>query len=130
MKKIRTLIAHDNKQTCQEIKNVVSKLDYVDVLEITNNGIDTYNKIISLKPEMVFTQYNFENMEGKELLRKIKEQLKEHTPMFNIITSPISQEKINETYGIIGNKFNVLITDIEEDKIINIIEDYKKYVNK
>lgn len=130
MSKIKTIIAHDDEKIRQDIEKYMSKLEYVEVLAITNNGVDTFNKILELKPEVVFTQYNFENMQGLELFKKTKDHLKENTPIFNIITNPISQEKINETYKIIGNKFNVLITDVKEEKVINIMEDYKEYINK
>ena len=130
MNKIKTIIAHDDEQICQNIKKYMSKLEYVEVLAIANDGIDTYKKILELKPEVVFTKYNFENMQGLELFKKTKEHLKENTPIFNIITNPISQQKINETYEIIGKKFNVLITDVKEEKIINIMENYKEYMNK
>ena len=130
MNKIKTIIAHDDEQICQNIKKYMSKLEYVEVLAIANAGVDTYKKILELKPEVVFTKYNFENMQGLELFKKTKEHLKENTPIFNIITNPISQQKINETYEIIGKKFNVLITDVKEEKIINIMEDYKEYMNK
>ena len=58
MEKIRTLISYNTEAEIMPIINKIKELDYVDLIEVSANGIDTYNKIVNLKPEIVFVEYN------------------------------------------------------------------------
>ena len=62
MKKIRTLIAHNDVNITNDIVKAIENLEYVDIVGTANDGKETYNKIIDLKPEMVFAKYNMENI--------------------------------------------------------------------
>ena len=56
MNKIRILVAHDDKTIKEKIVDSIKNLEYVEIVGTTTHGDETYNKIINLKPEMVFTQ--------------------------------------------------------------------------
>ena len=59
MEKIRTLVAHNNDKIRNSIVNSINELDYIEVVGIANDGINTYNQIIDLEPEIVFSEYNY-----------------------------------------------------------------------
>ena len=130
MKKIRTLIAHNDVNITNDIVKAVENLEYVDVVGTAKDGKETYNKIIDLKPEMVFAKYNMENMNGFEIAKSSKEKLENNVPIFNmIIDNNVKEEEIDKVYDMIGNKLNSLITEPISNNIVNIINDYKEYKN-
>lgn len=130
MKKIRTLIAHNDVNITNDIVKAIENLEYVDVVGTAKDGKETYNKIIDLKPEMVFAKYNMENMNGFEIAKSSKEKLENNAPIFNmIIDNNVKEEEIDKVYDMIGNKLNSLITEPISNNIVNIINDYKEYKN-
>lgn len=130
MKKIRTLIAHNDVNITNDIVKAIENLEYVDIVGTAKDGKETYNKIIDLKPEMVFAKYNMENMNGFEIAKSSKEKLENNVPIFNmIIDNNVKEEEIDKIYDMIGNKLNSLITEPISNNIVNIINDYKEYKN-
>ena len=130
MKKIRTLIAHNDVNITNDIVKAIEILEYVDIVGTAKDGKETYNKIIDLKPEMVFAKYNMENMNGFEIDKSSKEKLENNVPIFNmIIDNNVKEEEIDKVYDMIGNKLNSLITEPISNNIVNIINDYKEYKN-
>lgn len=130
MKKIRTLIAHNDVNITNDIVKAIENLEYVDIVGTAKDGKETYNKIIDLKPEMVFAKYNMENMNGFEIAKSSKEKLENNVPIFNmIIDNNVKEEEIDKVYDMIGNKLNSLITKPISNNIVNIINDYKEYKN-
>ncbi len=130
MNKIRTLIAHNDTDITNDIIKAVNNLEYVDIVGIAKDGQETYNKIVDLKPEIVFTKYNMENMNGFEIAKSSKEKLENNIPIFNmIIDNNIKEDEIDKIYGIIGDKLNSLIIEPIGDSIVNVMNDYKEYKN-
>ena len=130
MKKIRTLIAHNDVNITNDIVKAIENLEYVDVVGTAKDGKETYNKIVELKPEMVFAKYDMENMNGFEIAKSSKEKLENNVPIFNmIIDNNVKEEEIDKVYDMIGNKLNSLITEPISNNIVKIINDYKEYKN-
>lgn len=128
--KIRTLIAHNDINITNSIIDSIKKLDFVDIVGTARDGRETYNKIVDLKPEMVFTKYYMENMSGFDLVKTSKEKLKNDVPIFNmIIDNDFKEDEIDQVYDIIGSKLNSLITDSISSNAVSILNDYKEYKN-
>lgn len=83
------------------IVNTIGNLNYVEIIGIAKDGVETYNKIVELKPGIVFSKFNFENMNGLDLMKSTKETLQKDLPIFNIIEDKIPD---NELRG--GTKYN------------------------
>ena len=114
------------------IVDKIKNIEYVDVIGTAMDGKEAYNKIIDLKPEMVFAKYNMENMNGLEVIESSKEKLESDVPIYNmIIDNNIKEKEIDKAYEIIGNKLNSLIESTDEipDSIANIINEYVEYKN-
>lgn len=129
MEKIRTLISYNNEQERNAILERVKQLAYVDVIGTSANGVDTFNKIVDLKPEMVFANYNMNGgMNGLELIQRTKTRLENDMPIFNFITSELPENEINLLVNVADNKINALISEKQkEESIINTLEEYKKF---
>lgn len=128
MKKIKTLIAHTNEETRKNIVDKIKSLEYVELVGITIDGEETYNKIIELKPEVVFAKINLENMDSMEIMRKSKEVLKDNVPIFNIITNDnVSEDYMKTAYNLMGKSLNTFISEpINNVEIDNIMQGYKE----
>ena len=125
MEKIRTLISYNTETEIMPIINKIKELDYVDLIGVSANGIDTYNKIVNLKPEIVFAEYNLEGMSGLELVEKSKQKLNDEMPVFNFISDNIPEEQVEEIVNIAGNKVMQLIQKNQmADKIVNALREY------
>lgn len=129
MGKIRTLIAHDDLNVTNDIINTMNNLDYVEIVGTAINGTETYNKIIDLKPEIVFAKIDMDSMSSIELMKKSKEDLQDNIPIFNFITKrDVSSEYIKEAYSIIGRKLNPFVEEpINKLEINSIMKNYKEY---
>lgn len=129
MRKIRTLIAHNDENVTNNLLNTMKGLDYVEVVGTANTGNETYNKIVELKPEIVFAKIDMENMSSMEIIKKSKEYLKENVPIFNLITNKnVSDEYMKEAYSIIGRNLNSFVGEpINDMEIGSIMKNYKEY---
>lgn len=127
MGKIRTLIAHDDLSITNNIVNTMKELDYVEVVGTSKDEQETYNKIISLQPEMVFVKFDIETMNVIKIAQMSKEKLENKLPIFNFITTNITQEQLKEATDVIGKKLSSLVAEPTKDRIINIMQDYKEY---
>lgn len=130
--RIRTLIAHDDEKIRNNLIKLLKRLDYVDVIGVATDGNDAYNKIVNLKPEMVFAQYDMHDINGLEVAIKTKKNTNIEIPIFNIFNdkNDISESELEKTINIIGNKLNALIQEPYENRVQDIIKDYKEFKYK
>ena len=130
--RIRTLIAHDDEKIRNNLIELLKRLDYVDVIGVATDGNDAYNKIVNLKPEMVFAQYDMHDINGLEVAIKTKKNTNVEIPIFNIFNdkNDISESELEKTINIIGNKLNALIQEPYENRVQDIIKDYKEFKYK
>lgn len=125
--KIRTFIAYHNIEARNQILDKIKALDYVEIVGVSASGIDTYNKIIDTKPELVFADYNLGEMNGIELIKKSKERLDKEVPIFNFIANKLSKAEFEQLLDIADDKATAIINERKkEESIINTIEEYKK----
>lgn len=130
--KIRTLIAHNDINITNKIVDAIKKLDFVDIVGTAKDGTETYHKIVDLKPEMIFTKYAMDNMNGLDLVKSSKEKLENNIPIFNmIIDNKVQENEIDEMYDIIGRKLNSVISSSDNisNSVVNIINQYNDYKN-
>ncbi len=130
--KIRTLIAHNDINITNKIVDAIKKLDFVDIVGTAKDGTETYHKIVDLKPEMIFTKYAMDNMNGLDLVKSSKEKLENNIPIFNmIIDNKVQENEIDERYDIIGRKLNSVISSSDNisNSVVDIINQYNDYKN-
>ena len=130
--KIRTLIAHNDINITNKIVDAIKKLDFVDIVGTAKDGTETYHKIVDLKPEMIFTKYAMDNMNGLDLVKSSKEKLENNIPIFNmIIDNKVQENEIDEMYDIIGRKLNSVISSSDNisNSVVDFINQYNDYKN-
>ncbi|MCI9038433.1 MAG: radical SAM protein [Clostridia bacterium] len=124
--RIKVLVAHNSERIRNAIISSISDLGYIDVVGVASNGIDTYNQIIGLRPEMVFAEYNFSDMPGLELIKKTKKELKDNFPSFNTI-GEIPDNELVEAINITGDKINACVIKPYDYNAKDIAKAYKEY---
>ncbi len=129
--KIRTIIANNDDSEKNKIVDILNKRKDIEIVAVANSAEDTYNKIVELKPEMVFAKYDFgTSMNGLDIIKKSKAALNDKVPVFNIITRDIPKEDYLEAKREIGDKMNTVIREQTETRYNGIIDDYKEYLNQ
>ena len=123
--KIRTLIAHSEEKIRKAIIDSVEKLSYVEVVGTAVNGNETYNKIVNLKPEMVFAKFDLDEMNGLEIMKKSKEELHNEMPVFNFLVEENTENFIHDAMQV-GN-LNAVIRKPYQDNFADILSEYKEY---
>ena len=123
--KIRILVADNNQETTNEIVNSIKEMEDVEIVGTAIDGIDTYNKIIELQPEMVFSKYDYGDMKGLELIKKAKEKLQDKFPNFSSI-GEIPKEELMQVIKITGDKLNARIIPPHYNAVKDIVIAYKE----
>lgn len=119
-KKIKTFVAHKDDGIRNLIANSISSLGYIDLVGTASNSNEAYEKIIGLKPEVVFATYNL------DLIKKTKETLQEQFPSFNTI-GEIPDDELIEAVQITGKKLNAAVKPPYDISAINIVKAYKDF---
>lgn len=118
MKKIKTFVAHNNDEIRNSIVNSISSLGYIDIVGTASNSNEAYQKIVGLKPDIVFATYNL------DLIKRTKETLKDQFPSFNTI-GEIPDAELMEAVHITGNKLNAAVRPPYDISAKNILKAYK-----
>ena len=93
----------------------------------TINGKETYNKIVQLKPEVVFTKYNMKDMNSIDIMENIKRKIPQNIPIFNIFADELPKNEKERAYNLIGKNLNALVNENDSENIVDILKDYKEY---
>lgn len=123
MDKIKVLIADDVQEIAKRIESIIEKNEKVKIVGIANDGQEEYEKILELQPELVFTDNKMPKLNGIDVIEKIRSEHPEQNKTdFVIISSEINSELYSRTCKL--NVLSIVNKPFEDDKIIQIIEEY------
>ena len=124
---VNILIADDNTHFLKYLFNsIIRGNENLKIVDITTDGLSTYNSILELKPDIVILDLNMPKMDGIEVITKIQ---KEDINSRIIIVSGYSdyiykisnKENIDFIFSktkdlsLLTNYVNRLAIDLEED---------------
>ena len=72
MKTRRIFLADDHKILRESLKHYLRQETTVDVVGVAANGLDAYNEIMHLKPEVAILDISMPQLNGLDLCRKLK----------------------------------------------------------
>lgn len=124
--KIRTIVAYNNEEVRNSIIASISSLKYIDIVGVACDGIETYNKIVNLQPDVVFSGYNYSDITGLDLIKKTKEKLQDKFPSFNTI-GEIPDNELMQVIEITGDKLNADVKQPYGDGAKEIAKAYNEY---
>ena len=112
MSKERFLIIDDDPGICQMLENIIEDHDLGEVIDTINDGLTGIDMIPKYKPDIVFVDLLLPDIDGIEIVKKIKEKYDDID--FIMISQVSNQDMISEAYGV-GIGFYI-------NKPINVIE--------
>lgn len=122
---LKVLIADDEEKICQLIQKLIDWQSLnMQVIEVANNGIDAFEKIEALSPDVVITDIRMPGYDGLDLIRKTRE-IGKHAEFVIIsgyrhfeyaqsaikygvsdyLLKPIKKDELTETLRKIGERY-------------------------
>ena len=102
--KIKVILADDNKDFCDVVSSYLNKQEDIDVIAVAHDGIDTFNKIRELKPDIAIMP----RLDGLGVLEKIQKHADQMQRPICIMLSAINQEKITQRAIELGAEYYIV----------------------
>ncbi|MCL2592537.1 MAG: sporulation transcription factor Spo0A [Defluviitaleaceae bacterium] len=100
----KILIADDNKEFCDIMKDYFENFDDIEVVGLAHDGNEALEKIKSLKPDVALIDGIMPNLDGLGVLEALDRPNNPNTPIC-IILSAMSQEKIIQRAVDLGAEY-------------------------
>ena len=127
MNKIKVLIADDQEILLQNVIRELKQFNEFEVIGTANDGIDEYDKINNLKPDMIFTDNQMPNMTGIQVIEKIFEDTTiESKPYFAMITSDAYSMELRDKSK--KYKFSLIPKPISKEGIQYALDEYLYFI--
>lgn len=106
-KKVRVLIADDNKDFCDILSEYLEKEDDIEIVGVANNGKEAIELIPQKLPDLVILDIIMPHLDGLGVLEKINLMNLSKFPKF-IILSAVGQDKITQRAINLGADYYVI----------------------
>ncbi len=93
-RKIKVLLADDNKDFCDVLQSFLNKQEDVEVVSVAYDGIDAYNKIILTKPDVAILDGIMPRLDGLGVLERLNKIPSNEQKPLCIMLSAMTQEKV------------------------------------
>lgn len=120
MDEIKIIIADDNIEILDKIKETIEKMSGIKLLGIAKDGKEEYEMIKEMKPDLVLTDLEMPELTGIEVLEKIKEENIEKMPKVIFITGKPSTDFIKRAIKI--GALDIVYKPFKDEKIEDVIE--------
>ncbi|OPJ56956.1 sporulation transcription factor Spo0A [Alkalithermobacter paradoxus] len=118
---IKIVLADDNKDFCQIIKEYLGSEDDVEILGIAKDGVEAIELVVEKQPDLLVLDIIMPHLDGLGVIEKLNEMNLEKMPKI-IILSAVGQDKITQRainlgadyYVVKPFDFNVFINRIRE----------------
>lgn len=105
--KINILIADDNRDFCDIMKNFFEQYNDMEIMAIAHDGIEAYEKIVELKPDVAIIDGIMPKLDGLGVLEKMDKPNNPDMPIC-IMLSAMSQEKITQKAIDLGADYYIV----------------------
>lgn len=105
--KISIVIADDNKEFCNILKEYLSKQKDIEIVGIGNDGVEAIKLIEEKKPDLVVLDIIMPHLDGLGVLEKLNSEDISHIPRV-IILSAVGQDKITQRAINLGADYYVV----------------------
>ena len=105
--KITVLMADDNKDFCDTIASLLSKEADLDVIHVAYDGMDAYEKIVELQPDIAILDGVMPKLDGLGVLEKLNLANSRGYAPICIVLSAITQDKITQKAMELGAEYYI-----------------------
>ncbi|MDR1664549.1 MAG: sporulation transcription factor Spo0A [Clostridiales bacterium] len=105
--KIKVLLADDNREFCDTLTNYLEKHPDIEIVGVAYDGVEAYQQIIALKPDIAIIDGVMPRLDGLGLLEKLN--LLQHPENFPIcvMLSAIMQDNITQKAMELGAEYYI-----------------------
>lgn len=121
MEKIKIVIADDNMEFVSTFVQYLESQEDMEVLATAKDGIEAYEKIVTMKPDVVLLDVIMPHLDGIGVLEKLNEQ--GNVPIC-IMLSAVGQDNITKRALNLGAEY-YMVKPFEIDLLIKRIRDLK-----
>ena len=105
--RISILMADDNREFCDAIVSYLEKQDDFNVVDIAHDGMEAYNKINQLQPDIAIIDGVMPKLDGLGVLEKLNLGNTQGYAPICIILSAITQDKITQKAIELGAEYYI-----------------------
>lgn len=120
MKIRRIFLADDHKILRESLKHYLSQESFIDVVGEASNGLEAYNGIIKMKPEIAILDITMSQLNGLDLCSKLRNEMPDLKVI--ILTMHKSEEMLHKALSVGVNgyvlKDNALEDLVEAIKVV------------
>lgn len=126
MDEIKVIIADDNIEILNKLKEILEKISKIKLLGIAKDGKEEYEMIKNMKPDLVLTDLEMPELTGIEVLEKLEQEKTEKIPQVIFITGKPSTDFIKRAIKI--GALDIIYKPFKDEKIEDIIERNKNVI--
>ncbi len=123
--KIKVLIADDNYEFGNNLKDFLNGDAELEVVGIAKDGEEAYDQIITTKPDVVLLDVIMPHLDGLGVLEKLSKISLGKTPIY-IMVSAVGQDKITQKAIALGADYYV-VKPFDISVLIDRIKEIKNY---
>ncbi len=125
--KMKILVVDDFPTMRRIIKNLLKQLGYENIEE-AEDGIQAYSKLKSNGFEFIVSDWNIPNMDGFELLKKVRSDPQLKDIPFLMVTAEAEKDKVIEAIkaGVSNYIVKPFTAEVLREKMDRIMEKLKK----
>ena len=105
--RIKILMADDNREFCDAITGFIEKQADMEVVHVSYDGMDAYNKIKALKPDVAIIDGVMPKLDGLGVLEKLELTTAVDYAPICIILSAITQDRITQKAIELGAEYYI-----------------------
>ncbi len=117
MSKVRLFLVDDHKMIREGLKNFLSDQEGFEIVGEAENGIDCLNQLENLEVDIVLSDLNMPEMDGLELIKKIKET----RPELKVIALTMMGESQHIKQMLAEGAVGYLLKDCSEEELTSAI---------
>lgn len=106
--KIKILLADDNKDFCDVVGGYLNKQEDIEVCGVAYDGVDAFNKIRDLHPDIAIIDGIMPRLDGLGVLEKLSKSTNFVSKPICIMLSAMSQEKITQRALELGAEYYIV----------------------
>ncbi|ACA60117.1 sporulation transcription factor Spo0A [Candidatus Desulforudis audaxviator] len=104
---IRILIADDNREFCETLKDFIQQQDDFELLGIAHNGLEAVDRIDQGKPDVVVLDIIMPHLDGIGVLEKLATSHSGHRPKIIMLTA-FGQQNVTQRAVELGADYFIL----------------------
>jgi two-component system response regulator (stage 0 sporulation protein A) len=128
--KINILLADDNKDFCDVLRNYLDKLEDMRVVDTAYDGFEAYSKILSLKPDVVILDGVMPRLDGLGVLERLNKAQSDTKLPICVMLTALTQESVTQRAMELGAEYYMIKPFDMESLVARIRELREQFFSK